>query len=169
MLYKQLRSFVSEAILNNSCFLEAKLGFVELLYWSTIEVLIFYCFPYRLSYCCIFGKYHSYIVYFIAFLFQNHACLSVTSHASVYLDLCQRGNLLNKIVNHLEFTCFHRFLPVRASGESKLYNNVLQYYNKCCGCFSNSHLNTCLAPLMCVITVGSQQKPCRTTSSLTPN
>ena len=44
------------------------------------------------------------MVYFVAFLFQKHACLSVTSHASVYLDLCQQGNLLNKTVNHLEFT-----------------------------------------------------------------
>ena len=122
MLYKQLRSFVSEAILNNSCFLQAKLGFVEPLCWSTIEVFIVF-----LIVCRIFGNYHSYIVYFIAFLFQNHACLSVTNHTSVYLDLCQQGNLLNKTVNHLEFTCFHRFLPVRASGESKLYNNVLQY------------------------------------------
>ena len=32
--------YVSEAILNNSCFLEAKLGFVELLCWPTTEVFI---------------------------------------------------------------------------------------------------------------------------------
>ena len=85
--------------INNSCFLEAKLAFVELAYYRGIH-----CFPYRLSYIVVVLV-ATICVSRISLPFCSRtACLSVTSYASAYLDLCQRGNLLNKSVNHLEFT-----------------------------------------------------------------
>ena len=81
------------------------MDFVDPLRWPTIEVFI--VFLYRLSYCYILGiaTISVYIVYFVAFLVQNH--LPVSSHATVCLDSYERGNLFNDTVNYLEFAQCH--------------------------------------------------------------
>ena len=71
--------------LNNSCFLEAKLGFVELLHWPTIEVFIVF-----LIVCCIVEFLVATICIScisLPFCFRT-ACVNVTSHASANLNLC---------------------------------------------------------------------------------
>lgn len=87
--------------LNNSCFLDAKLGFIEPLRWPTIEVFIVFLIVCRIVVVLVAIICISCIL--LPFCFRT-ACLSVTSHASAYLGLCQRGNLLNKTVNHLQCT-----------------------------------------------------------------